>query len=72
MGSTQSQNLNPVNYNCPVCMASNKLPNIAGRFHLINEKECKCNGCNTVFKKERFYKPHSLNAVNIKLKEPTI
>jgi len=33
MGASQSQDLNPVNYNCPVCMASNKLPNIAGRFH---------------------------------------
>jgi len=47
----------PVNYDCPTCMAGrNKLPNIAGRFHLINETECRCNGCNTVYPKTLFYK----------------
>ena len=45
----------PVNYNCPTCMLLNKLPNIAGRFHIINDTECKCNGCNTIYSKEMFY-----------------
>ena len=46
----------PVNYNCPTCMKTNRLPNIAGRFHIINETECQCNGCNSVFPKEKYYK----------------
>ena len=46
----------PVNYDCPVCQQSGKLPNIAGRFFIINLIQCKCNGCNTVFEKNRFYK----------------
>jgi hypothetical protein len=46
----------PVNYDCPVCQNSGKLPNIAGRFFIINEKECKCNGCNSIFEKSRFFK----------------
>jgi len=52
-------NLNkPVNYNCPNCMraGNNAEPNLAGRFFLINEDECKCNGCNAVFPKSQFYK----------------
>lgn len=72
MGQTTSRNTNPVNYDCPVCMASNKLPNAGGRFFLINENECQCNGCNTKFDKTRFYKPHSLSATNIRLEEPAI
>jgi len=63
---------NPVNYDCPVCMKSGKLPNIAGKFHLINESECKCNGCNTVFNKKQFYKPYILNATDVKLEQPRI
>jgi hypothetical protein len=73
MGQTASSYAqNPVNYDCPVCMSSGSLPNIAGRFFLINDTECKCNGCDTVFNKSRFYKPHSLNAVNVRLEKPTI
>jgi hypothetical protein len=58
MGGKISKIMEPiaVNYDCPVCQETGKLPNIAGRFFLINEKECKCNGCNTVFDKNRFYK----------------
>lgn len=48
--------LNPVNYDCPICQASNKTPNMAGRFVIINETQCQCNGCKTVFEKEKFYK----------------
>jgi len=55
MGGTSSK-LIAVNYNCPVCQESGKLPNIAGRFFIINQTECQCNGCNTVFDKNRFYK----------------
>jgi hypothetical protein len=35
----------------------NKRPNLAGRFFIINESECQCNGCNTIFEKSKFYKP---------------
>ena len=47
---------NNCNYECPVCAQSGKTPNLAGRFNIINEYECKCNGCNTIFEKCRFYK----------------
>ena len=53
------ESLNPVNYDCPVCQETGKLPNIAGRFFIINESECQCNGCQTVFEKSRFYKQES-------------
>ena len=57
MGNTTSHNIiKPVNYNCPVCMEEGRLPNIAGRFHIINDNECKCNGCKTIYPKKRFYK----------------
>ena len=80
MGQTHSSDFydsHPVNYDCPVCMNSNKLPNIAGRFFLISETECQCNGCKTTFEKSRFYKKYPLNAVNVKLdktnlKQPAI
>lgn len=57
MGNTTSHNIiKPVNYNCPICMKTNKLPNIAGRFYIINENECQCNGCDRKFKKNIIYK----------------
>jgi hypothetical protein len=43
------------NYHCPVCKASGRTPNIAGRFFIINETQCQCNGCNTIFEKDLFY-----------------
>ena len=46
----------PVNYNCLVCMESGNLPNIAGRFFIINSSQCKCNGCNSIFNKSDYYK----------------
>lgn len=54
MGSMASQS-NKCNYNCPVCKATNKIPNLAGRFFLINESQCQCNACNTIFEKRQFY-----------------
>ena len=65
MGQTTSRNTNPVNYDCPVCMASNKLPNAGGRFFLINETQCQCNGCNTIFDKTKFYKGYTNNTQEI-------
>ena len=56
MGSRFSRSQNPVNYDCPVCKATGKVPNMAGKFCIINEKECQCNGCNAVFEKSVFYK----------------
>jgi len=47
----------PVNYHCPVCQKTDKTPNMAGRFFIINLTECQCNGCGTVFDKSKFYKP---------------
>jgi len=46
---------NPVNVECPVCKEIKKVPNLTGRFFIINETECKCNGCNTIFPKSQFY-----------------
>jgi hypothetical protein len=38
------------------------IPNIAGRFFIINDTQCQCNGCNTVYPKSQFYKPVINNA----------
>lgn len=57
MGNISSQNfIERVNYECPICMKSNKLPNIAGKFFIINESQCQCNGCNSIYPKNQFYK----------------
>jgi len=53
---------NKVNYGCPKCTNSGKMPNIGGRFHIINETECQCNGCKTIYLKSRFYKTVVENA----------
>ena len=56
MRSIISRRVNrPVNYNCPECMKTKQLPNIAGRFHIINATQCQCNGCDTVYSKETYY-----------------
>lgn len=61
MGNTTSHNIiKPVNYDCPICMKTDKLPNIAGRFHLISDDKCKCNGCDTIYDKSKFYKKYDL------------
>lgn len=57
MGNTTSHTIvEPVNYDCQICMKTEKLPNIAGRFFIINSTECKCNGCGTIFPKKQIYK----------------
>jgi hypothetical protein len=66
MGQGYSTNVfkpqNPVNYNCPQCKTSGKVPNMAGKFFIINDTECQCNGCNTIFQKKQFYvKPTDAN-----------
>lgn len=50
------QNSNTCNYDCPVCKQSGNLPNLKGRFFLIDEFRCQCNGCNTIFDKFLYYK----------------
>lgn len=45
-----------VNYHCPNCMQTGKLPNAGGRFYLINNI-CVCNGCNAIYPKRLIYKP---------------
>jgi hypothetical protein len=59
MGQTMSQlyKENPVNYHCPTCKQTGKTPNLAGRFFIINDNECQCNGCKTIFPKSQMYKP---------------
>ena len=54
--SSKIQETQSVNHDCPICQETGKIPNIAGRFFIINETECKCNGCNTVFEKSKFFK----------------
>ena len=57
---------NPVNYNCPKCKQIGKTPNMGGKFFLINEYECKCNGCDSVYPKEQFYKRVVTNSLALK------
>jgi hypothetical protein len=54
--------MKPVNYNCPVCKKSGKIPNIKGKFHIISNSMCKCNGCDSIFEKNNFYKAIVSNA----------
>ena len=59
MGQSNSHTyvINKCNALCPICMCRpNAVPNIAGRFFLINNFECQCNGCNSIFDKTLFYK----------------
>jgi hypothetical protein len=62
---------NPVNYYCPKCKETGKTPNLAGRFFIINETECECNGCKTIYPKSKMYKPVVTGAklINPKLSE---
>lgn len=53
---SQMREQNPVNYHCPTCKQTGKTPNLAGRFFLINDNECQCNGCKTIFPKSQMYK----------------
>ena len=46
---------NSVNVECPVCNKKQISTNLTGRFIIINETECKCNSCNTIFPKSQFY-----------------
>lgn len=59
MGLTTSHNIiEPINYNCPICMEEGRhnIPNIAGKFFIINANQCQCNGCHTIYSKHQFYK----------------
>ena len=47
---------NAVNYNCPECQKTGKLPNLAGRFFIIDDNQCQCNGCGTKYPKSQIYK----------------
>jgi len=46
---------NGVNYHCPVCKSSGKIPNLVGKFIEINKEHFKCNGCNNLFNKKSIY-----------------
>jgi hypothetical protein len=56
MGNMSSSR-NKCNYHCPVCRATGKTPNLAGRFHLVSDTHCQCNACNSIFEKGIVYKP---------------
>ena len=57
MGNTLShKRIKSFNYNCPICMEEGKLPNIAGRIIIINNSDCQCNGCKTIYPKSYFNK----------------
>jgi len=38
-------------------MGQNEVPNSAGRFFIINDQECQCNVCDTIYNKTIIYKP---------------
>jgi hypothetical protein len=64
MGLQMSKNVetienNSVNYSCPECQKTGKLPNLEGRFFIINDTQCQCNGCGTKYPKSQFYKDAS-------------
>jgi hypothetical protein len=63
--STLSNNNNLCNYHCPVCQKTDKIPNIAGRFFILDEQFCQCNACKTVFEKTRFYKDVGGDTANV-------
>lgn len=45
-----------VNYNCEGCMRNkNAIPNMGGRFFLINDTQCQCNGCGAIYNKTEKY-----------------
>jgi hypothetical protein len=44
---------------------SGKDPTISGRFFIINDTQCKCNGCGTVFEKSVIYRPVITDASKI-------
>ena len=46
---------NGVNYDCPVCKNTGKLPNLVGIFFQINEEHFKCSGCNNIFNKNSIH-----------------
>jgi len=57
LSTSQLYEQNPVNYHCPTCKQTGKTPNLAGRFFIINDNECQCNGCKTIFPKSQIYMP---------------
>lgn len=40
------------NYDCTICKKSGNVPNILGRFIIIENDNFKCTGCNNMFTKE--------------------
>jgi recombinational DNA repair protein RecR len=41
-----------VNYDCLTCRQTQNVPNLLGKFVVLNETEYQCNSCNTIYKKE--------------------
>lgn len=44
------------NYDCPICQKSGNIPNLLGRFILIENDKMKCTGCNNLFTREELAK----------------
>ena len=53
--SSLSWRIHKCNYYCPVCRTTGATPNMAGRFFILNDTQCQCNACNTIFSKELVY-----------------
>jgi rubredoxin len=62
MGNRFSQE--KCNYHCPICRLSGKIPNIAGKFIIINENKCQCNACNYIFDKNKYYYNNNIDDDN--------
>lgn len=50
---------NGVNHDCPVCRNTKNVPNLVGRFILINDYQFKCSGCDSVFNKNSIFSFYS-------------
>ncbi len=58
---TQFSVINKCNYQCPICRLSGNTPNIAGKFFIINDQQCQCNACGTIYKITDYYYPYIHN-----------
>jgi hypothetical protein len=48
----QQAKLSGVNYDCAVCKQTKRLPNLLGKFVIINTTEYQCNSCETIYKRD--------------------
>jgi hypothetical protein len=51
MGNCTSTKRMACNYDCEICKKTGNLPNILGKFIMMENDKIRCTGCNTVFEK---------------------